>query len=175
MSTCTVASSGCVLLLLEAWHFSCECRSWRPRFLTVISLRIRWPPTLVLRTVETLLATCSFRYHVTTGRGFPMTQETKKLMQFFRFSQLFLRGIWPTSVWGCVGVWGRHLTHRHNATSQKPECDYRNVFHLLRAHCWWLLRYLSLTAENVIAAPLCFDRLIGRLGNSTIFDERTIK
>jgi len=37
------------------------------------------------------------------------------------------------------------------------------------------LRYLSLTAENVIAAPLCFDRLIGRLENSTIFDERVTK
>ena len=83
MSTCTVESSGCVLLLLEAWHFSWECRSWRPRFLTVISLRTRWPPTLVLRTVETLLATCSFRYHVTTGWGFPMTKETKKINTIF--------------------------------------------------------------------------------------------
>jgi hypothetical protein len=121
MSTWTVASSGCVLLLLEAWHFSWECRSWRPRFLTVISLRTRWPPTLVLRVVETLLATCSFRYHVTTGWGFPMTQETKNIMQILWFSQRCYWGFRPSWIWRCADGWGRHLTHRHNATSQKPE------------------------------------------------------
>ena len=148
MSTCTVASSGCVLLLLAAWHFNWECRSWRPRFLTVISLRTRWPPTLVWRTVETSLTTCSFRYHVTTGRGLPMTQETKRFMQFLRFSQRCCWGFRPSWMWRCVAAWGRHLTHWHNATSQKPECDYRIVCRLLRANFWCLLRYGSLTCRK---------------------------
>lgn len=148
MSTCTVASSGCVLLLLEAWHFSWECRSWRPRFLTVISLRTRWPPALVLRTVETLLATCSFRYHVTTGWGFPVTQETKELMQFLWFSQRCYWGFRPSWMWRCVDGWGRHHTHRHNTTFQKPECHYQIIFRLLRARFWWLLHYVSLTGRK---------------------------
>jgi hypothetical protein len=169
MSTWTVASSGCVLLLLEAWHFSWECRSWRPRFLTAISLRTRWPPTLVLRTVETLLATCSFRYHVTTGWGFPMTKETKKLMHFLWFSQRSYWAFRPSLVWRCVDDEGGTLP-----TDTTPYPRNLNTiiasFSAFFAHNFGdcCIMYPS-PAENVSTAPLCFERLTLQLLMSYIY------
>lgn len=166
MSTCTVASSGCVLLLFVAWHFSWECRSWRPRFLTMISLRTRWPPALVLRKVEILLASWSFRYQVTTGRGLPAKQETKKLIRYLRSSQGYCRGFRSSGMWHVVRrvVSSSPLTERHNVHSRNLNV----IIALLSRAVTAVIR----TTENVGEAPLSSNRLISRLLNSTVFYKR---